>query len=112
MVEKYNMTAQNKWISFGGSYSGALSAWLRQTHPDVVVGAVASSAPVLAILDYVQYDEVVADSLATACEFEWGRKGCVVITVEPLDKRPDILFIKSYPRGGQTFVCSIENSDH
>ena len=25
----YNLTNQNKWISFGGSYPGALSAWFR-----------------------------------------------------------------------------------
>ncbi|VDO67481.1 unnamed protein product [Heligmosomoides polygyrus] len=44
--------APTTWITFGGSYSGALSLWMRQLFPDVVQGAVGSSAPVEAKLDF------------------------------------------------------------
>ncbi|XP_071501714.1 putative serine protease K12H4.7 [Diadema antillarum] len=56
----------NPWISFGGSYPGSLSAWFRLKYPHLVTGAVASSAPVEAQLDFPEYLEVVRDSLATS----------------------------------------------
>uniref|UniRef100_A0A914Z8N0 Uncharacterized protein n=1 Tax=Panagrolaimus superbus TaxID=310955 RepID=A0A914Z8N0_9BILA len=52
-----------RWIVFGGSYPGALSAWVRQMYPDYIYASVASSAPVQAIVDNSGYLEVVLDAL-------------------------------------------------
>lgn len=41
-----------KWITFGGSYPGTLSALFRQQYPADTVGAVASSAPLDWTLDF------------------------------------------------------------
>ena len=33
-------------VAFGGSFGGTLTTFLRATHPDVVVGGLAASAPI------------------------------------------------------------------
>ncbi|CAD6258299.1 unnamed protein product [Miscanthus lutarioriparius] len=52
-------------LVFGGSYGGMLAAWMRLKYPHVVMGAVASSAPILSfygIVDpYAFYDRITDD---------------------------------------------------
>ena len=57
--EKKFDISNNPWISVGGSYPGALSAWFRYKYPHLVIGALASSAVVLAIEDMKDFDEQI-----------------------------------------------------
>lgn len=43
---------KGKWIVFGCSYSGALSAWFRSKYPNLVVGSVSPSGPLLAVENF------------------------------------------------------------
>jgi len=64
MITQFNLQGA-KWIAFGGSYSGSLAAWMRQRHPELIIGAVGSSGPVQAKVDFFEYLEVVQDSLTS-----------------------------------------------
>ena len=44
IVEKYALTPNNKWISFGGSYPGMLAAWTRLKFPHLIHAAVSLNA--------------------------------------------------------------------
>ena len=62
-----SMGLTGKWIAIGGSYPGALSAFYRATHPDLVVGSLASSAPVQARDNFEDYDRHVTEVAGPDC---------------------------------------------
>ncbi|XP_071327989.1 thymus-specific serine protease [Trachinotus anak] len=78
--QSFNLSNRNTWISFGGSYSGALSAWFRGKFPHLVYGAVASSAPVKAKLDFSAYNDIVGLSLKN--EAVGGSEKCLAVVQE------------------------------
>ncbi len=53
-----------RWVTFGGSYPGMLAAWARLRYPHLIHAAVASSAPVGAVLNFRGYNDVVGAALA------------------------------------------------
>ncbi|KAF7192097.1 putative extracellular serine carboxypeptidase [Pseudocercospora fuligena] len=55
------------WVVMGGSYSGALSAWIASTAPGPIWAYHSSSAPVEAVGDYWGYFKPVQDGMPKNC---------------------------------------------
>ncbi|KAL3527182.1 hypothetical protein ACH5RR_011838 [Cinchona calisaya] len=61
-------TLENPWFIFGVSYSGALSAWFRLKFPHLTCGSLASSAVVLAVYSFTEFDVQVGESAGPECK--------------------------------------------
>jgi hypothetical protein len=85
MNVKYNLTRENRWIAFGGSYPGSLAAWLRKKYSHLVHGSISTSGPLLAKIDFKEYFEVVVESLRTY------KKADCVTPVQQSFKQIDVL---------------------
>ncbi len=55
------------WIVIGGSYPGSLSAYYREKFPTLVVGSLASSAPVMAKYNFEEYDQHITEIAGKEC---------------------------------------------
>lgn len=65
LVQEKNWTG--KWVAFGGGYSGSLAAYYRSRFPHLIAGALASSAPVKASADFIEFDSEVTRIAGTEC---------------------------------------------
>jgi hypothetical protein len=79
----------NPWISIGGSYPGALSAWYRYKYPHLTVGAIASSAVINAFAYYPQFDEQMYLSANKSGDYCWKAINDTSARVEDILKTKD-----------------------
>ncbi|XP_047248245.1 thymus-specific serine protease isoform X2 [Girardinichthys multiradiatus] len=101
--QSFNLSCRNTWISFGGSYSGSLSAWFRGKFPSLVYGAVASSAPVKAKLDFSEYNSVVGLSLMN--EAVGGSEKCLAKVREAFVLVEAALIDGNFTKVAEDFAC-------
>lgn len=54
----FSLNAENRWVTFGGSYPGMMAAWARTQYPHLIYASVSSSSPVWAQVHMPEYQDV------------------------------------------------------
>ena len=65
--QQYGVSDRQRWVVMGRSYGGTLAALFRLKFPHLVTGALATSGPLQAKVDYSEYNEVVGIALGERC---------------------------------------------
>ncbi|KAJ2516104.1 hypothetical protein H4217_004793 [Coemansia sp. RSA 1939] len=71
-----SVASESPVIFVGGSYPGAVAAWMRAKYPDLVAGAWSSAAAVYGRLENYQFDQGFGRHLKTAMVAGGGGSGC------------------------------------
>lgn len=96
-LEHVKLTAPHTpYIAYGGSYAGALVAFLRIQYPDLYWGAISSSGVTQAILDYWEYYEPIR---------KYAPKECVDTHVKLINVIDNIL-----ASGNDTMINSLKSA--
>eukprot|EP00033_Pygsuia_biforma_P000264 GCRY01000327.1.p1 GENE.GCRY01000327.1~~GCRY01000327.1.p1 ORF type:complete len:490 (-),score=102.84 GCRY01000327.1:68-1480(-) len=108
MVLRYNIDLEkNKIITFGGSYPGALSAWFRLKYPHMAHAAIASSAPIQAELDFVEYYQVVFDTL-----YSEGGSECTSVVQKGVQQAANLVKQRDFETIQKLFpLCNVLTND-
>lgn len=77
ITERYNLPPSTPWVTWGGSYPGMMAGWAHMRYPHLFLGAVASSAPVEAVLNYKGYLETVREAYENSDPLIGGGAGCI-----------------------------------
>lgn len=77
---KYQVSNQAKWVTWGGSYPGMLAALARLRYPNLFHAAVSSSAPLQPVVDMQGYNNIVAESMSA--KDVGGSKKCLQAIIE------------------------------
>ncbi|KAL6993299.1 putative serine protease eda2, partial [Sarracenia purpurea var. burkii] len=67
-VKLNRSNVENPWFVFGISYPGALSAWFRLKFPHLTCGSLASSAVVLAVYNFIEFDQQIGLPAGPECK--------------------------------------------
>lgn len=108
MTEKgeHRIAPDSPWITIGGSYPGAMSAWFRYKYPHLTIGAIASSAVILAIEDMKDFDEQMYSSSTLSGDFCSQAINASSVRVESVLGGPDGPAFKSQFVGGNKLTDS------
>lgn len=89
-------------IMVGGSYAGTMVAWFRQKYPHLVDGVWSSSAPLLAKTDFIEYKEVVGESISLV-----GGSDCFERLVNTFTELEELIAVNQTEKINQEFnLCT------
>lgn len=97
----HKITDNSPFITIGGSYPGALAAWFRYKYPHLTIGSIASSAVVLAVEDYKDFDEQMYLSSVLSGDYCYQAINASSTKVEQILKSSEGLSFKAQFKGGE-----------